>query len=118
MLLFLVILVPIIVIALFAMPPLVKIFMPKYVDGINAGKIAILTTITYVSGGPSVIFGTLKKNGVYTVAVTSCLAIFWSVTTIWHDLFQTIESVAILRGVIALAMSFFVIGYSYWLIRK
>lgn len=118
MLLFLFILIPIIVIAFFAMPTLVKTFMPKYVDGINAGKIAILTTITYVSGGPSVIFGTLKKNRVYTVAITSGLAIFWSVTTIWHDLFQTIESVAILRGIIALAMSFFVIGYSYWLIRK
>lgn len=118
MLLFLAILVPIIVIALFAMPPLVKLFMPKYVDGINAGKIAIITTITYVSGGPSVIFGTLKKMEPYTIAVVSCLAIFWSVTAIWHDLFQTIESVAILRGIIALAMSLFVIGYSYWLIRK
>lgn len=118
MLLFLAILVPIMVIAFFAMPPLVKSFMPKYVGGILVGKIAIITTITYVSYGPSVIFGTLKKNGVYTIAIVSCLAIFWSVTTIWHEMFQTIESVAILRGIIALAMSIFVIGYSYWLIRK
>lgn len=118
MLLFLTILIPIMVTAYFAMPPLVRIFMPKYVDGIIAGKIAIITTITYVSYGPSVIFGTLKKNKVYTIAIVTSLALFWTVTTVWHDTFQTIESVAILRGVIALMMAIFVIVYSYWLIRK
>lgn len=117
MLLYMVILLPIMTIAFLAMPPLVKFFMPKYVDGIMAGKIAIITSITLVSNGPSVIFGTLKKNMVYIVVVTLCLGLFWLIALIWKDSFHTIESIAILRGTIALVLSVFVIGYSYWLIR-
>lgn len=118
MLLYLAILVPIMVVAYFAMPPLVERFMPKYVEGIKAGRIAIITCITLVSSGPSVIFGTLKKNFVYIIVVATCLGAFWLIVTIWHDSFQSIESVAILRGIISLVLSLFVIGYSYWLIKK
>lgn len=118
MLLYLAILAPIMIIAYFAMPPLVKIFMPKYEEGILAGKITIITCITLVSNGPSVIFGTLKKNIVYMIVVALCLGLFWLIVTIWPEMFQTIESVAILRGVIALLLALFTIGYSFWLIRK
>lgn len=118
MFLYIAVLLPIIILAYVALPPLVGYFMPKYINGIMAGRITILSCITLVSSGPSVIFGTLKKNIVYILVLTACLGIFWLIVTIWHDSFQSIESVAILRGVISLVMSFFVIGYSYWLIRK
>lgn len=118
MILYLAILVPIILIAYFAMPPLVEMFMPEYKEGIMAGKITILTCITLVSNGPSVIFGTLKKNFVYILVVMLCLALFWIVVTLRPDMFQTIERVAMFRGIIALLLALFTIGYSYWLIRK
>ena len=117
-LLFSIVLIPLCVAAYFVLPFVVQWFMPKYVEGIPAARISLLTCLTFVSMGPSVIFGTLKKNLGYIIAITSCLCVFWIIVSVCGGFFCTIERVALLRFFISFALMVFTIVYSYILIKK
>ena len=117
LILYFAVLLPIIGCAYIAMPLLVELFLPKYVEGVDAGKIALISGFTIISNGPSVLFGVLKKNMALMVFTVLCIGLFWGIATFFGGYFTTIESVAILRGVVSLVLSLFVISYSYYLIK-
>lgn len=117
-LLFIIILIPIIAIGILLLPSITHYFLPKYIDGLAAAKITLLSGITFVSMGPAVIIGTLRKNFLYIIAISSCIALFWSVCYIFPSYFSIIENVAKLRFSISIMLSLFVIIYTYYLTHK
>ena len=117
-LLFSMVLIPLVVVAYFVIPWAVELFLPKYVDGIEAARISLLSCLTYVYLGPSVIFGTLKKNLGYIVMISCCLLAFWLITSVWPEYFQTIESVAYLRFTLSLVLMIYSILHTYIMIIK
>ena len=116
-LLFTAIIIPISIIAYICLPPLVYTFLPLYSDGISSAKINILTGITFISMGPSVIFGTLRKNILYLIFVCISLLLFWGVLFLFRDKFLTLESVAWLRFAVSLFLSVFVLVYTFILTK-
>ena len=67
--------------------------------------------------GPSVIFGTLRKNILYLIFVCISLLLFWGVLFLFRDKFLTLESVAWLRFAVSLFLSVFVLVYTFILIK-
>lgn len=68
-----IVLVPVCLLAYFLIDPIVKMFLPNYVSGLGAAKVNILTCLTLISSGPSVIAGVLKK--VYPILVFYAIAL-------------------------------------------
>jgi len=57
----LVVFVPVCLLAYFLIEPIVRVFLPNYILGLDAAKVNILTCMTLISYGPSVVAGVLKK---------------------------------------------------------
>src|SRR5574344_1945408 len=117
-LLFAAVLIPVCLVSYFLLPPLVHWILPQYVAGIPAAQITLLSCLTFISMGPSVIFGTLKKNYGYIIAVGIALGAFWLLAYFGKNFITTIEDVAYLRFSISFCLMIFVIIYSYILIKK
>ena len=118
LLLFSAVLVPLVVVAYFVIPWAVEVFLPNYEDGIEAARISLLTCLTFVYLGPSVIFGTLKKNYGYIAMISCCFGAFWFTTRVWNEYFQSIESVAYLRFVLSFVLMIYTIVHTYIIIKK
>lgn len=111
-LLMFVVITPIVVATYFLLPPIVSWIMPKYVGGVKAAQITLLTCMTFIYFGPSSIFGTLKKNLLYIVIQIILLALFWIIVVLFKSYFTTLESVAWLRFVLSFIQMIFVIVYT------
>lgn len=118
LLLFTLVLFPLCAFVWLVLPYCVEWFMPNYIDGVPAAKITLLTCLTFISMGPSVVFGTLRKNVWYIFAVAISLGLFWLIVSLKGEYFTTIERVAWLRFALSLVMMAFTIVYSYVLIKK
>lgn len=116
--LFSAVLIPLALVAYFVIPWGVNLFLPKYEEGIEVARISLLTCLTFVSMGPSVIFGTLKKNKGYIIVVLACWGAFWLTTTLFPQYFTTIESVALLRFALSFILMIYTILQTYLLITK
>ena len=112
LLLMLVVIAPIVVAAYFLLPPIVSWIMPKYVEGVKAAQITLLTCMTFIYFGPSSIFGTLKKNVLYIIIQVILLVLFWIIVALFKSYFTTLESVAWLRFVLSFIQMIFVIVYT------
>lgn len=110
-------LLPICIILYFTLPYLVESFMPKYVRGIGAARLALLTCMTFVSQGPAVLFGTIRKNLVYLLIGGISVLIFWVVALLLREYFVTIESVAMLRFGISLINMLMILFFSYHYVK-
>lgn len=115
--LFSVVLIPLVIVAYFILPVAVHFFLPKYIGGIETARISLLSCLTFIYMGPSVIFGTLKKNIGYIIIITFCLIGFWTITYFFKDYFTTIESVAYLRFAFSLLLMIYSIVHTYLLIN-
>ena len=118
LLFFSVVIVPLAIIAYFLLPYVVEFILPKYKEGIGAAKISLLTCCTFISMGPTVIYGTLKKNVINIFMVTLCLIFFWIFTFVFPTKFTNIEEVALLRFYLSLVLMLFNIIYTYFLIKS
>jgi O-antigen/teichoic acid export membrane protein len=116
LLLNLVVLIPLCILIYFIIEPVTLWLMPKYEPGIVAAKINILTCLTFVSNGPSIIVGVVKRNLPIILANALALLIVWGVG-FWLIESQNlnIEGIAWLRFAVALLLSLFTIGYAYFL---
>ena len=112
------VLIPLAILAYTLIPWGVNTFLPKYEGGIEVARISLLTCLTFISMGPSVIFGTLKKNKGYIFAVFSCWSAFWLIIKAFPSFFTTIESVAYLRFALSLILMLYIIIHTYLLIKK
>ncbi len=117
-LIYIALLVPICLLLYIALPYLVESFMPKYIGGIKAAQYSLLTCMTFISFGPSVIFGTLRRNTAYIIVLILSVILFWAVALIGKDSFQTIEAVSLLRFGISLIQLIAVLIITYIYIRN
>ena len=99
------IMIPLVGLLYIVAPLIVPYVMPKYVGGIECMKINLISCISYIYMGPSVIFGTLRKNNMFIILITSCLVIFWISVTVFGVIFTTPEAVAYLRMVLSFLLS-------------
>lgn len=113
-----IVLIPIIILGFLLITPLTYYFLPKYIGGINAAKITLMSGITFISMGPSVIMGTLRKNILYIIAISCSIGLFWGICLLFPSYFSTIENIAKLRLFISSMISIFIIIYTYYLIHK
>lgn len=111
-----VVLTPLCVIIYFLVEPVTLWLMPDYAPGITAAKITILTCFTFISNGPSVVVGVVKRNLPIIIANGVALALIWGAGFILNSkLDLTIESIAWLRFYVAALLSLFTLSYSYYL---
>jgi O-antigen/teichoic acid export membrane protein len=99
--------------------PVVEWVLPKYIPGIHAAQINILTCLTFISCGPGVIAGAVKRNTPVMIAYGIGLAAIWSVGLYFCE-FRTvsIEIIAMIRFGVSAAVALFVLIYSYRLTEK
>lgn len=98
--------------------PVTMYFMPNYAPGIQAAKINILTCFTFISNGPSIIVGVVRRNLPLIFANGIALALIWGFGwLLTHDDGGNIEKIAWLRFGVALLLSVFTLAYSYYLTR-
>lgn len=92
---FSIVMIPISVFAAFILPCFVDFFMPKYVGGIKCGQIALLSGVAFVSFGPSVIFGTIRKNWGILIILVVLYCLYWATLLLIREYYiLSIESVA------------------------
>ena len=117
LLLYAAMLLPLCVVLYFVLPFLVEAFMPKYVGGIRAAQLSLLTCMTFIYRGPSVIFGTLRRNTLYIILLSLSIACFWGGTWVFRDYMNNIESVTLLRFVISFIQMVIIILVTYKFIK-
>lgn len=110
---YILILVPVCLALYLLLPYMVTAFMPKYVDGIKAAQYSLLTCLTFISFGPSVLFGTLRRNTFYIIMLVCSIALFWGVSLAFKEVFSSIESLALLRFVISLIQMVLILIVTY-----
>lgn len=88
-------------------------YLPKYISGIEAAKINIITGLSFISIGPGVIIGVLKKNTFYIFLVSTCLLIMWFIN--FFVKIDSIEQVAYFRCVTSFFLAIGTIVYSFYI---
>jgi O-antigen/teichoic acid export membrane protein len=109
------VLVPVCIGLFFLIEPVTLWVLPRYAPGISAAKINILTCLTLVSNGPSIIEGVVKRPYPTLIATIVALGGMWGVGFWLLNNGSGIETVAWLRFFFALMLGIFKLGYSYWL---
>lgn len=116
LLLNLVVLAPICLVLYLLIEPVTMFVMPNYAPGIEAAKINILTCFTFISTGPSIIVGVVRRNLPLILANGVALTLIWGFGwLLTHNATGNIEEIAWLRFGVALLLSAFTLGYSYYL---
>lgn len=113
LLLYVAMLIPLCAILFFLLPPLVETFLPKYVGGIKASQYSLLTCMTFVYRGPSVLFGTLRRNTIYIILLAFSIVAFWGAAMVFNNKITTIESVSLLRFYISLVQMIIIVIVTY-----
>ena len=110
---------PICLLAYFLLGPVVRIFLPEYLLGLDAAKVNVLTCMTLVSAGPSVIAGVLKKMGPVIFFYGVGLGCMWAGGQyICLSGSPDIVDIAWLRFFVSMVLSLAIIGYNYWLTTR
>lgn len=116
---FALVLTPIVLLGYFLLPYFVEIFMPNYIGGVKVGQIAILSGLTFIYAGPSVVFGTLKKNIPSLLMISSILLLYWLLLLLLHyNSRLTMEKIAYLKLTFLSLYSISTIGVAFYLMRK
>lgn len=106
---------PLCVILYFVLPVVVEGYLPKYLPGLEAARINLLTCMTFISIGPSIIIGVVRRNTPYIIFTGVVLLSFWIVGIYVTQNDGTIESIAYLRFGFSMLLSVFSLLYSYYL---
>lgn len=109
---------PICIAGYFFIPVFVESFLPKYVNGIRAAQISLLTGFTYIYFGPSVVFGVLKKNMAFNILILLLLGMFWVVAICFDKYILSINDIALLRLSFFVALMLVTILLSFYYCRK
>ncbi len=99
--------------------PLVHRLLPRYIPGIAAAKITILTCLTFVAKGAFVITATMRKNTAMIILHGAGLAAMWLIGLVMFELGNpTLEHVAWLRFWMSLVVSAGLLGYGLYMTRE
>lgn len=111
-------LIPLCALLYFVLPYFVEVFMPKYVGGVKAAQYSLLTCMTFIYRGPSVLFGTLRRNTFLIILLTSSIVLFWGAAWILGDKLSSIEDVSLLRFAISFIQMIAIILVTYKYVNK
>lgn len=112
------ILIPLTIIMYTILPVIVYRFLPNYIEGIPSAKINILSGISFLSMGPSVIIGTLKKNIPHLIMIVILLIVFWGVGYLFKSSFSSLNTVAYFKLILTYILSTFIIIYTYYITKN
>lgn len=110
-----IILIPICIVLYFIIEPLTLFFLPKYINGIHAAKINLLTCLTFVSNGPSIVIGVVRRNRALLFVYATSIIFIWTYTGFVDKSSLGIETFAWLRFFASFIISLFTLVYSYYL---
>lgn len=116
--LYIAVMLPIAIIGYYSIPFFIEYLVPKYSGGTVAAQISILTGFSYIYFGPSVLFGTLKKNYLTIIGNLIVLSLFWGITYFFPQLYVNIENIALLRLYLFVGLMFYSMIISFILIKK
>ena len=102
----------------FILEPMTEFLLPKYLPGVSAAKINLLTCLTFISNGPSVIIGVVRKNTPLLIVYIIALFLIWSIVYFMPKNDFSIEKIAWIRFIISCCISIFTLIYSYYLTNK
>lgn len=111
----LIVVIPICILLYILIPFLVKTFLPNYIPGINSARINILTCMTFVYVGPSIIIGVVKRNIPYICFVFFVFIVFWASLILKPSLTESIERVALFRFCLSTLLCVLTLIYCYYL---
>ncbi|NMC58270.1 MAG: oligosaccharide flippase family protein [Candidatus Methanofastidiosa archaeon] len=112
------IIIPLVIVVYFLLVPITSYILPKYVDGIEAAKINLLTCLTLISSGPSIILGVTKRNLPLIMAYLIGIVFIWIYSSMLPIESLTIENIAWARFAASLVISMIIISYSYLITFK
>lgn len=110
-----IVVIPLCIVLYFLTPVIVHTFLPKYEAGIEAARINLLTCMTFVCYGPSIIIGVVRRNTPYVIFTGIILGLFWLVGLYITQGDSSIEDIAYLRFWFSLTLAIFTLGFSYYL---
>lgn len=110
-------LIPLCAVLYFVLPYFVGACMPKYMGGVTAAQYSLLTCMTFVYKGPSVLFGTLRRNLLDIIMMIVAIIAFWGLALLFKDYFVTIESVSLLRFLISLIHMIIILFITYRIVN-
>lgn len=109
------VLIPLCAVMFFLIPWVTHRFLPNYVPGITAAQINLLTCMTLISNGPSIIVGVVRRNAPMVMVRAFLLGLVWAIGLWVLPSDASLEAYAWLRFGVAFALSAFSLGYSFWL---
>jgi O-antigen/teichoic acid export membrane protein len=109
---------PLVVVLWFGLPALVHWFLPAYVPGIPAAKIALIGAIFYAYSGPSVIVPILRKNLPLQIVGVLGIILIWVFGYFAIQQGHGIEGVAWVRCAVMALYGCFVVGFVLHLTGK
>ncbi len=109
------IVIPVCLVFYFSIPYLIQWFLPEYIPGIEAAKINVITCMTFVYIGPSIIIGVVRRNIPYICILGIVLLIFWLLPLMNSFMLDSIESIAYSRLYLSIVLSISTLLYSYYL---
>jgi O-antigen/teichoic acid export membrane protein len=96
----------------------ITLFLPKYIAGIGAAKIACLTSISLAYMGCSIIFMVTKKNHIYIAGLCMSLIITWILSKLALGYGYGLEGVASAKLISNSFLFVFVVAVSVFLTRR
>jgi len=109
---------PILLISYIVLEPFTLIFLPAYVEGLPAAKIALLSGLAMALTGPGIVFGTLRKNTLHIIVLGLSIITCWILGSLMIHQFQNIVYAALAKVIALFMLGVFVVIYSLHLTRK
>lgn len=110
--------VPIVLLIYFLVGPIVRWFLPDYVEGIEYAKHTALGGVGYIMIGPSVVLGVLKKHAVNLIALITISALSYGQFFLgWLD-FDSIVQLIWFKNILFFIYAAGMLLYIYFLLSK
>ncbi|MEN7551136.1 oligosaccharide flippase family protein [Rapidithrix thailandica] len=108
---------PLIGLVYITIEPVVNLFLPKYVSGIEYAKASVLGGLGYIFVGPSVILGVLKSNKINFVLLAGLSTSTYGLYFINILEFGSIINLIYYKNLLFIGYSIFMICYVYYKIK-
>ncbi|MDB4444771.1 oligosaccharide flippase family protein [Akkermansiaceae bacterium] len=112
------VMIPVVTVGWFALPYLVKTFLPAYSPGILAAQITLVGALAFAYSGPSVIIPILRRNLPVQVAGVLAIGLVWGGGIYAIHLGYGIVGVAVARAVATGFYGLFVLGFVFYLTHR
>ncbi len=102
----------------FLVGPLTERYLPKYVEGIPAAKVACLSSLAFIYIGVAAIIAVVRRNTPYIMAILVSLILVWLLGGYLVQHGYGIMGAVWARAIATALLCGFTIGFAYWLTTK